>query len=269
MVKVQNGWESNSLEEIESLTSKHTPSRSQNTMTAFGYTAPSVPSPRTAMTPCLHRQGSSNLSSEGVPAPSRSSPLDSRAPASTNHRQGPINQPQKRALAPPADIVPGPRRQPHHANLPPNGYRNVNPSSRPTGSKQRTASQSAAMEADAVETLLFMASPGNSSHHPSNSRDITGPSASTSSQPSPLAPDFPNHDHLLLPLPSPQRRVAFTDLPRTIPSTITVSSRFEEIDRLIDEMDDASTDDGVGLDLLLSGNKLNFTTAGGLKARRI
>jgi hypothetical protein len=127
------------------------------------------------------------------------------------------------------------------------------------------------MEADAVETLLFMASPGNSSsHHPSTSRDMA-PSAPTSSQTSPLAADFPNHD-LLLPLPSPQqRRVAFTDLPRaTIPSTITVSSRFEEIDRMIDEMDDdddddASTDDGGGLDLLNkmdNNNKLNSTTAG-------
>lgn len=184
MVKVQNGWESNSLGEIERLTSKHGSPRSPPTASALGSTAQTVRSPRTAMAPSLRRQGSSSLSSQGVSAPTGSSQTDNSAHGATSHREGTANQSQKRALAPPANIVPGARRRPHHANLPPNGYRSVN-SARPTGTKQRTASQSAAMEADAVETLLFMASPGNSSHHPSTSRDMA-PSAPTSSQTSPL-----------------------------------------------------------------------------------
>ena len=87
------------------------------------------------------------------------------------------------SLAPPADILPRSRPEagtpdtPHFfaARSPrldsPISNRDGSPA---TPGKQRssirTASQNAAMEKDAVETLLFMSSPGNSGHHPPGRR---------------------------------------------------------------------------------------------------
>ena len=242
MVKVKNGWEANSLEEIESLTSQHASPRTPSATTTAACSAQTVRSPRTAMAPTLRRQGSSSVSCESIVAAGGSSQLDNGGQGAASQRQGMEARPHKRGLAPPADIVPGARRRPYHANQPPNGYRSVK-ALRPTGIKQRTASQNAAMEADAVETLLFMASPGNSSHHPSTSPGImpsTRTSAPTSSQTSPFGSEFPNQDLLA----SPQRRVAFMDPTRTAPRTIGISCRSDEIDRMIDEMDDVSDNGG-------------------------
>ncbi len=195
------------------------------------------------MAPKLRRQGSSGVSSDSGATAGGSSHLDNGAQGAAIQRRRVEGRSQKRGLAPPADIVPGAQRRPHHTNQPPNGYRSIR-TSKATGTKQRTASQNAAMEADAVETLLFMASPGNTSHHPSTPLGITSstrPSAPTSSQASPLRSDFPSQEALA----SPQRHVAFTEPTKTALRTIGVSSRSDEIDRMIDETDDVSDDGGL------------------------
>ena len=78
------------------------------------------------------------------------------------------------SLAPPADIVPrAPRRSDAKKKQPPPLRTNdlgttLAPVTPPPKrhSKIRTPSQQAEVEKDAVETLLFMSSPGNSGHHP-------------------------------------------------------------------------------------------------------
>ncbi len=194
------------------------------------------------MAPVLRRQGSSDVSCESIAGPGRSSQLDDGAQGATSQRRGTEARAHERGLAPPADIVPGARRRSHHVNQPPSGYRSGK-ALKPIGTKQRTASQNAAMEADAVETLLFMASPGNSSYHPSTSLGVTSsarPSAPTSSQTSPLGSELANQELLA----SPPRRVAFTDPTRTAPRTMSISSRFADIDRMIDEVDDVGANGG-------------------------
>jgi hypothetical protein len=167
----------------------------------------------------------------------------------------PASHASRRALAPPANIVSGGRRRPNPNGVPngPNGpyaAGSYTPSrhlhvSTSSPSPKRTPSQNAAMEADAVETLLFMASPVNSGYHPntsaaaeSNQRSTAPPS---SSQPSPLRTQF--HDHETL--GSPRRRVGFVDatLPNQQPVDLSVEIR--DIDRMLD---DASDDSGDGLD---------------------
>ena len=239
MVKVQNGWESNTLEEIESLTSQHDSPRSSHTTTSSASRQPLSPSPRTTLTPTLRRPGSSSVFIEGISAPAGGALVDHRTLRDSSQQQREGNGLQRRALAPPADIVSRARRRPHRANAPPNGYRPVN-SQRPTGPKQRTASQNAAMEADAVETLLFMASPGNSGHNPSRMGGMTTSariSAPISSQTSPLKLNSPGEELLT----SPQRRVAFTGISETRPEDADVSVQLD-IDRMIDDMDDASSE---------------------------
>ncbi len=240
MVKVQHGWESNTLEEIESFASPHGSPRSSLTAIPPRPRGQTLQSPAAAMAPTLRRQGSSGISSEDVLARPRRHQVDDEALGPSVPKQRAINRQQRRALAPPADIVPGTRRRTHHANEPPNGYRSVNSPGR-TGTKQRTASQNAAMEADAVETLLFMASPGNSSHHPSASSRMASSSrmsAPASSQTSPFKSEFPSQELLT----SPHRRVAFADSSNTSHRTADLPSPCHDVDRMIDEMDDISND---------------------------
>lgn len=94
----------------------------------------------------------------------------------------------RRGLAPPANIVARPpqsrRRQTPNVQL--------NTATRPAAA-QRTPSQNAVLEADAVETLLFMASPHNSGNHGSQLSPITSaPSVHQlpPSQTSPLRNNF-------------------------------------------------------------------------------
>jgi hypothetical protein len=105
------------------------------------------------------------------------------------------------------------------------------------------------MEADAVETLLFMASPVNSGYHPNTSAAAESnlrSTAPTSSQPSPLRSQF----HYNEKLDSPQRKVGFADL-ATIPNQKPVGLSVErgDIDRMLDEPSD---DSGDGLDEAIS-----------------
>ena len=140
-----------SLDELESIASASPKSNTSPYLQGPGRASPF--SPRAAPGSKMSRKWSDSSSSEG----SRSEPHLGAALSSTR----PDGQ-RVITLAPPADIVPGSRRRPtpNDRGLQPRSYY-----SRPTS--QRTPSQNAAMEADAVETLLFMASPNNSGYHPS------------------------------------------------------------------------------------------------------
>lgn len=139
------------------------------------------------------REHSMNAPSKPLQAPMKSSP-------------GP-------SLAPPADILPRSRAE---TGTPDNSHffatrsprldspiSNRDGSPATPGNKQRssmrTASQNAAMEKDAVETLLFMSSPGNSGHHPPPGRRLDN-TATT-----PLPEQQRN-------LPRPTKQVGFADV---------------------------------------------------------
>lgn len=143
------------------------------------------------------REHSMNAPSKPLQAPMKSSP-------------GP-------SLAPPADILPRSRADtgtpdPSHfftARSPrldsPISNRDRSPATPARQrSSMRTASQNAAMEKDAVETLLFMSSPGNSGHHPPPGRRLDN-TATT-----PVQQQQQQHHHQYLPRPTKQ--VGFADV---------------------------------------------------------
>ena len=246
MYKVKTGNPSQSLDELESLASQSP----RSSTSAFQSNRHAAESPRTAMAGDWRRKWSSSEGSDvGVPA-QPSSPAWSR---SNGGAHPPSNPASRRALAPPANIVPGSRRRPAPNGVPNGPYaggpytpsRNLHVS---TSTPKRTPSQNAAMEADAVETLLFMASPGNSGYHPNTNgapeSSLRSTAPMSSSQPSPLRTQF----HYNEKLSSPRRRVGFAD---TVPNQKTgdLSVEVRDIDRMLDESSDDSSD---GLDEAIS-----------------
>ncbi|KAK5943805.1 hypothetical protein PMZ80_003086 [Knufia obscura] len=188
MIKVQNGWQNRSLDEVESLASASPRSTTFNHYSENSH----LLSPRAAITAQLTRRSSdSSSNSDKQSSPRPNTVLMS--PPST-----------RKALAPPANIVS--RASQQRRRPPPNMQVQTagQPPARPTV-KHRTPSQSAAMEADAVETLLFMASPNNSgsAHHSSQFSPVTSaPSVHHfPSQTSPLRNTFS--------APTSPKRVAF------------------------------------------------------------
>ena len=231
MVKVQNGWQSRSLEEIETLAS----ASPRSTVSGFPADRHLAESPRRLMQQRSTRKWSDSSSSES----SRSDLhvfSSSRLPGVPEDA---LQQPQLRGLAPPADIISGHRRRPS-----PNETggasgisklqdlrRGVRPSS-----KQRTPSQNAAMEADAVETLMFMASPNNSGYHPSSQASQVSslrPMQPLSAMTSPLRTQFSQTS-----VSSP-KKVAFTDQHKAAAEVNT--SAF--IDHMLDNLPDESEDE--------------------------
>ena len=214
MVKVQNGWESHNIDELERLSQQASPispmPRFRNLDDA---SPPHHRSEQIRFTTAAHHailtselaypkilNSSGPTSERGTPqtsSPVQSTPsaLSSRTYESfwrehsmnspSKPLQTPIQPSPKPSLAPPADILP--RSRPESGLLDTPRFlaaktpklddavrddnaissRDVSPA---TPARQRsairTASQNAAMEKDAVETLLFMSSPGNSGHHP-------------------------------------------------------------------------------------------------------
>ena len=242
MYKVKTGNATQSLDELESLASQSP----RSSTSAFLSNRHAAESPRTAMAGDWRRKWSSSDGSDVGAQPQSNNALWNR-PNGLAHP--PSNQASRRALAPPANIISGSRRRPA-----PNGTANGPYAAGPytptrdlhvsTSSPKRTPSQNAAMEADAVETLLFMASPGNSAYHPNTSGPAesnlrsTGPVSS--SQPSPLRTQFRYNDKHIL----PRRKVGFVD---AIPNqkAVDLSVEVRDIDRMLDEPSDDSSD---GLD---------------------
>lgn len=235
MLKVQNGWQSRNFDEVESLASQ-----SPRSLVSGFHHPPehSLLSPRTLMARKYHRASSDSDSSESTVAidnrPSTASPLES--PASP-----------RRALAPPADILPTSRRRPTpnaSYQMPHSSHHQTRPlhPGRPLPN-QRTPSQNAVLEADAVETLLFMASPSNSGQYPPTRSSQDSSSHVFSSQTSPLRAQFSQTS-----MTSP-KRVAFSHQPSDAAAAAAASAleRAATIDKILDDLSDDS-DDGLSLE---------------------
>jgi hypothetical protein len=232
MLKVQNGWQTRSLDELESIAS----ASPRSTVSAFPQqnTSSTFMSPQSHAHPRLQRTWSESTSSES----NRSDGHLQVVQPSADTRPRPA--PPTRSLAPPADIKAGARRRPTPNNGPSLAgmtasplFAGRSPAVRPPGS-QRTPSQNAAMEADAVETLLFMASPNNSGCHPPSQASQESSLRSTLvPQTSPLRAQFSQTS-----VASP-KKVAFSDSG----SQSKPISRQAEIDRMLEgPLDDSEED---------------------------
>ncbi|KAF4450256.1 hypothetical protein F53441_6538 [Fusarium austroafricanum] len=213
MIKVNKGWQSNSLEEVENMASQ-------------------AASPVSSTSTINHRQGSS--ASPRIPMdkpPSSSAPLPIQGSATQRRKSNtpPNSSWNKPALAPPASIRPSvlvpsshanPRRN-SHPNRTPNmlihshsasPHTPGQPSAVPHGPKSRVMADPVLMsphqnvrEQDAIETLLFMSSPGNSANlkHAFSPTGSPGPNAGMVRPPPPrhALPSGPRK-----PLPTSQRQ---------------------------------------------------------------
>ncbi|KAM5354159.1 hypothetical protein ACJ41O_000809 [Fusarium nematophilum] len=211
MVKVNNGWQSNSLDEVETLASQ-------------------AASP-TSTTSTIHRRlGSSaspRLPVNAVPSSSAPSPYES-ARQRRKSNSPPRSSWSKPALAPPAPIqpsvnMPAPRSNPRRNSNPhrtptllshshsASPHTPAQPSALQTGSRSRTMADPILFsphqnvrEQDAIESLLFMSSPGNSANlkHAFSPTGSPGPnSAARTLPPRHALPSGPRK-----PLPSSQRQ---------------------------------------------------------------
>lgn len=277
MVKVQNGWESHNLSELEGMTSSqaspvspsfdahwlHEPHISSNVSTD---TAPSMQqsewaaaapghahlSPRksasisnNASEHRLHGTFDPNSRRVEVGAAYESFWRDHEAGCVSRPNEPPIVGP---SLEPPADIVARTswRRDSTKKQPPPLRTDNLGTNSAPgtpppnKHSKIRTPSQQAEVEKDAVETLLFMSSPGHSGYPP-------GASTRT-----PLRSEFDRQidqkDSLVFSRPDQarrryeQRRLSYSKHLRDRRKKPLSNT---EMDKLLDEMPDtSSSDDG-------------------------
>ncbi|KAL8653573.1 MAG: hypothetical protein Q9210_002012 [Variospora velana] len=211
MLKVQNGWQSHNLNELEAMALPLTSPKSGTAQIRHAATSP----PRdTAHS--QHLQGS--------------------PPRPSHHRP---------SLEPPVDFRSRNSRQPHPSNVQPphldtmNVSRNATngflspiglstPPRRPAATT-RTPSQKADMEKDAVQTLMFMSSPVNSGYHPAALRAAaTSPVRNSNTQDSMM---------------SPTKRVDFAlsgrDTTMSSPNPGRATGRLTtaaEIDRVLDEM---------------------------------
>ncbi|KAF4341330.1 hypothetical protein FBEOM_4803 [Fusarium beomiforme] len=214
MVKVNKGWQSNSLEEVENMASQ-------------------AASPVSSTSTIHHRQGSS--ASPPIPMsnpPSSSAPLPHPYGSASQRRKSntpPSSSWNKPSLAPPAPIRPSvlvptshanPRRN-SHPNRTPNMLSNSHSASPHTpgqsstmshGPKSRVMGDPVLMsphqnvrEQDAIETLLFMSSPGNSANlkHAFSPTGSPGPNSGIAQPPPPrhALPSGPRK-----PLPTSQRQ---------------------------------------------------------------
>ena len=215
MVKVQNGWQSRSIDELEVMTSQQNspvstastlrrpnessrPSSSSNQPNHAGFTQSSE---RSTATPEYHSstpRRHTTTSGHDYANPQSGSSAQSPSSANTTRtyesfwrehsEQGTPRPPPSASstgpsLAPPADITPRNARRTNTSSTQPPRLQTNNsrtegkgdiiripatppPHHRPVA---RTPSQNAAMEKDAVETLMFMSSPKNSGYHPTTS----------------------------------------------------------------------------------------------------
>ena len=280
MVKVNNGWQSNTIEEIESLASQAgSPTSSTSTLQGRRNL---LTSPRTAI---ANIQSHNSVTYNQRPAadfdlysreqPSRTYESFWRDHSTTTypthrHVQAPATSPPlSKALAPPADIHPTPssRRSstpkftkpptiPTHGSNSP--YQNSAPRTpHRTDFREniviQTPTQKTIQEQDAIETLLFMSSPGNSGNM---GHAFPPPRTQGSPQQSPLRTEFN-----VLPKGAQGRRVEFERAATSGSggsseagvaeyrskmkgkSAVTDRVRREAIDRLLDETGESSSDD--------------------------
>ena len=197
MVKVQHGWESRTIDEIENLAFRGGSSIS----TVPSAHLPLKPFPSTGSSPaCVplknqaeskpRQRSLSNLSAQNRTLPSnRSIPMEPSASTYHNSQPSISNAPH---LAPAVDIqARNPRRSNHLPLQPPSlntspvnnlsatgmsppyhVQQQAHPSTPPprfpitTSTSPHKSTTATAEEKDAIETLMFMSSPGNSGYHP-------------------------------------------------------------------------------------------------------
>jgi len=165
MVKVQNGWQSHTLTELESLTSAPTSPltsslRSPRSRPTSSRTLPDRP---IFANPSPTAQPHHHTGTQGLDYAYRhpTSPTSGTRTYESFWREHSDPHP---SLAPPADIQP---RRPLRLHTSTSTSIHTSPST-PTPRKPRTPSQNAAMEKDAVETLVFMSSPKNATYQRGN-----------------------------------------------------------------------------------------------------
>jgi hypothetical protein len=283
MVKVNNGWQSNSIDEVESLASQAgSPTSSTSTLQGRRNL---LTSPRTAI---ANIQGqSSSMSNSVTQAPTGDFDLYSRTeqPSRTyesfwrdhstsvpSHRQAYRTSPPQhsKSLAPPADIRPTPTSRRSHTpkfskppaipgqnstlggsftSTPRTPTMNHRPALQDSTMGIQTPTQKTIQEQDAIETLLFMSSPGNSGNmgHGFQNRGQQG-----SPQQSPLRAEFNVQGQVQeTPRGAQGRRVGFEKV--TLSGSTGSSeaggagkrkSRSEAIDKFLDEFNDSSSDEG-------------------------
>jgi hypothetical protein len=295
MVKVNNGWESNSINEVETLASQAgSPTSSTST---FNNRRNILTSPR-AVIANKQGQGSRDVFGPRTPVdfdlyprpeiPSRTYESFWRDHSVNGAQSRPTLHPppsqQSKSLAPPADIRPtvSPRRSESKFSRPPSmpghsstGSRrsfhnssaprtpNVRPSDFGPTEKAMTPSQKTLQEQDAIETLLFMSSPGNS-----NNMGLSLPQsqrAQLSPQHSPLRAEFSlqaaQNGRNTMPGIQHSRRVEFAESVSSGASETSSGlalnnkdvlrkegrnsrgSRREAIEKLLDEMGDSSDEE--------------------------
>jgi len=207
MIKVQNGWQTRTIDEVENLAT---------TQGCIVSPKKHFHSPRSTETPSYRETAGFAESSERTTAPSLASPRKHQGKYSKEDLYAQRAKPTYSAslnpkddfrhpdghyrtilndsgpsLAPPVDFAPrNPRRsdQPHsqgsplhlsnarnHSNLSASSTSSTRstipatpPQKRPPSIK--TTPSATAREKDAIETLLFMSSPGNSQRHPTSSQ---------------------------------------------------------------------------------------------------
>jgi hypothetical protein len=268
MVKVNNGWQSNTIEEVESLASQ-TGSPTSSTSTLQGRRNFAA-SPRAAMIAIQGQTrspkpqaivGDFDLFSRSEPS-SRTyeSFWRDHSTSAPSHRPYVTSPPTtKGSLGPPADIRPttSPRRShtPKFSKPPAIPSHSSDPTPRtPTQTNLRekriqTPSQKTIQEQDAIETLLFMSSPGNSGNMGHGPFGAPRPLPQLGSpQRSPLRAEFRIQDRR----GTQGRRVEFEKLvtgdpsseaKRSSRSSILDETREDTIDRLLDRMSDVSSDE--------------------------
>ena len=217
MVKVNNGWQSNSIDEVESLASQAgSPTSSNSTLHGRRNL---IISPREALASVQVPTGGPNIITQAPTGdfdlyttsgqPSRTYESFWRDHSAINNpsskfssQQSNVSPPPSRSLAPPADIRPtiSSRRSgtPKFSRPPAISGQNSNSSLHTSNPRTpnrgdyrehpaiQTPSQKTLQEQDAIETLLFMSSPGNSG----NMNHAFPPRSQISPQESPLRTEF-------------------------------------------------------------------------------
>ncbi|KAH7355152.1 hypothetical protein BKA65DRAFT_394361 [Rhexocercosporidium sp. MPI-PUGE-AT-0058] len=283
MVKVNNGWQSNSIDEVESLASQ-AGSPTSSTSTLHGRRS-LITSPRTAIATL---QSYSSNTSQAVQAPTSDFDLyprgdqpsrtyesfwrDHSTPNYPTQRQSShapvISPPASKSLGPPADIRPTvssrrsgtpkfskPPTIPNHGS---NSPYNTSAPRTPLRTDFRdntviqTPVQKTIQEQDAIETLLFMSSPGNSGNM---GHTFPPPRTQGSPQQSPLRTEFNSQARAIHP-----RRVEFETSAASVSAESSEGgaeyrskmrskglsqskAKSEEMNRFLDEMRDESSSD--------------------------
>ena len=273
MLKVQNGWQDQSLSELENLASQQaspmsaasekrrsfqlSPKGEAQSPRSSGRPLGSssdqhvLTSPRKRVSSKEHYSGSPE-NPLGSASSSQASTYEAfwREHSNTNASSRlPPSQTQQQqvgpSLAPPVDIRPRTHwqqgfsagRQPPPLQI---GSHPSTPQRRPN-TATRTPSQQAAVEKDAVETLLFMSSPGNSGYHPAHT--------STGARTSLTQPVMPDRQPLVEGQPrsrpvaaSTTRKQDSSNASRPEGAPLSALSE-QDFDRVLDQMSDRSSDD--------------------------